>query len=797
MSPVWLWVGSEWRRRIGSLVGLALLIGVAGGATLVAWAGARRTASSFDRRLEQEQGSNIDILSFPPLAGPGVEVLEQIAAIPGVTGALSMDFAFVRLDDNGLEYFAPILTGEAGHDRWRPQLVRGRRPDANVASEVAINEEMARYLDIGVGDQRQLETINAPILNRVRFDPNVTPHGPTIPVTIVGIYRTAEDISDRPEPALMPSAGLIRDFGGEFSHCQCRIGVRADPAQIDTVMQRLREIVGNEPIIQPFDNFASRIDNTIAVQTAALYAFMSAALLAGLAVVAQAMLRHASTQATETNARAALGMTREQLLTGSVLSVAPAIVGGAIIAIVSAVALSPLLPIGVAGRAEPDPGVRIDALVLGLGGAAILLATTAGAAGAAWWLHRSHAHRIDTVAPRHVSRVAMVVGAIGPSVRLGVGMAVDRRRGAMAARSAMVGMALAIAGVLGAFGFVHAIDQLFATPAAYGADYDALVAGVPGEDFLPRSDLGESLALLIDDPAIESAALLTFPASGDNTITGPTGVAQLLDPNAFDNRKGSIPLTIVEGRAPTSADEVVIGERALADLDTRVGDYVDIAAGERSLRFHVVGVVLFPDVDEVDYSVVLTSDGLSLIGAAAGVPNDVQGVVVRFTQGVDKASEFARLQQLFPTIERPRAPSAVLNLHEIGPLPYYLAAFLVALGAGAMVHALVMTATRRRRDLAVCRAIGFIPRQVVSALGAHAVATTLIGLVVGIPFGFAIGRQVFALVARRANVLADFPVPFGLAMLVAPAAIVIALAIAVAPAAVAARVSPADILRAE
>ena len=79
VSSVWLWVRSEWRRRGGSLVGLALLIGIAGGTTLAAWAGARRTASSFDRRLDQEQGSNIDVLSFPPLSGPGSEVLDQVS----------------------------------------------------------------------------------------------------------------------------------------------------------------------------------------------------------------------------------------------------------------------------------------------------------------------------------------------------------------------------------------------------------------------------------------------------------------------------------------------------------------------------------------------------------------------------------------------------------------------------------------------------------------------------------------------------------------------------------------------
>jgi len=50
---VWLWVRAELRGRWRSWVGVVLLIGLAGGATLAALAGARRTASSFDRFGEE------------------------------------------------------------------------------------------------------------------------------------------------------------------------------------------------------------------------------------------------------------------------------------------------------------------------------------------------------------------------------------------------------------------------------------------------------------------------------------------------------------------------------------------------------------------------------------------------------------------------------------------------------------------------------------------------------------------------------------------------------------------------
>ena len=45
----WGWSRSDARRRFGALIGLALLIALAGGASLAALAGARRSASAFER----------------------------------------------------------------------------------------------------------------------------------------------------------------------------------------------------------------------------------------------------------------------------------------------------------------------------------------------------------------------------------------------------------------------------------------------------------------------------------------------------------------------------------------------------------------------------------------------------------------------------------------------------------------------------------------------------------------------------------------------------------------------------
>ena len=66
-------------------------------------------------------------------------------------------------------------------------------------------------------------------------------------------------------------------------------------------------------------------------------------------------------------------MTPNQLVGVAMLRTAAIGVAGAVIAIVFAVALSPLTPIGLARLVEPNPGIAFDGVVLGLG-AVILVA---------------------------------------------------------------------------------------------------------------------------------------------------------------------------------------------------------------------------------------------------------------------------------------------------------------------------------------------------------------------------------------------------------------------------------------
>jgi ABC-type antimicrobial peptide transport system permease subunit len=114
-----------------------------------------------------------------------------------------------------------------------------------------------------------------------------------------------------------------------------------------------------------------------------------------------------------------------------------------------------------------------------------------------------------------------------------------------------------------------------------------------------------------------------------------------------------------------------------------------------------------------------------------------------------------------------------------------------------MVHLLLVSVARRRRETGLLKSLGFVRRQVAAAVGWQATAVALAGIAVGTPVGIAAGRVIWRAFATNFGVV---PVPVVQPLLVfALAAGVLAAAnvLAVAPAVLAARSHPAQLLRTE
>ena len=149
---------------------------------------------------------------------------------------------------------------------------------------------------------------------------------------------------------------------------------------------------------------------------------------------------------------------------------------------------SPLMPVGLARRAEPHPGLRMDWLVAGLTalgvvviviGEALIAALSATRADAS---SRPHASRGSAARVSHLTAAMTATGA-GPVAATGLRLAFDRRPPALPVRSTVVGVGAALAVIVGALTFTSSLDRLENSPHRWGYGWDLLLdTGDDGQD---------------------------------------------------------------------------------------------------------------------------------------------------------------------------------------------------------------------------------------------------------------------------------------------------------------------------
>jgi ABC-type lipoprotein release transport system permease subunit len=129
-------------------------------------------------------------------------------------------------------------------------------------------------------------------------------------------------------------------------------------------------------------------------------------------------------------------------------------------------------------------------------------------------------------------------------------------------------------------------------------------------------------------------------------------------------------------------------------------------------------------------------------------------------------------------------------------LPLQLSVLLAFAAFATLVHVLLTSVRRRRRDLAILQTLGFRRRQVAATIAWQSLTLACIALAIGVPIGVLVGRLGWSAFAYRLGVVSD-PVVSPLAILVVPATIAVALVVSLGPGLVARRVRPAAVLKAE
>lgn len=142
-------------------------------------------------------------------------------------------------------------------------------------------------------------------------------------------------------------------------------------------------------------------------------------------------------------------------------------------------------------------------------------------------------------------------------------------------------------------------------------------------------------------------------------------------------------------------------------------------------------------------------------------------------------------------------PAEIVNYRSQGATPALLAGTLAVGAIVALGLTLVASVRRRRRDLALLKILGFTGRQISASVAIQATTIGLVGLVVGIPLGVALGRWLWVLFAHQISAVPAPTVPVPALVIVGFATLVLVNLVAVLPGRAASRTPTALVLRTE
>jgi hypothetical protein len=798
------------RQGWAGILGIAVLVGVAGGVVLTGAEAYRRTTTAFDRMRDSTEAW--DVLVNPDAGIESELTVESVAALPEVAQVGRVDGGFLglahldgldRLDD---EPTALASDGHVGYDFARFQVQDGRLPDRDADDEILLTPLAAEGLGLDVGDTYEGRFLSFEDFGEVLGQPsaaaaleryNDADLGQRADLAVVGIGVPLDELvvdEDFLSGAIFLPPGVWERYdeptGGYFG-----LPVRLAPGtSVDELREAVEGLVPRETIaMQSADSIAGQVERAVTPDADAVRLFTVIAGLVAVVIVGQAISRRLQLDAVADPALRALGLTRPQRVVLGLGRMAAAGVLGGVLAIGIAVAASPIGPIGAIRPAEPDPGLRVDLPVLVLGGLGVALVTVAVSI---WPAVRSS--RSTVAARREAGLVTsrLVGWGARPAAVMGARFALEPGPGGVPTRSTLVGATTGVVLVAAAVTFAACLDHFVDSPDLYGTSWSQMInVDTTSDDVdVDYGPVGEQLAA---DERVEAYALVH---PGQLELDGRSVPAL-----ALAESRRPLPLTVVEGRTPEGDDEVVLGSSTLDELELEVGDTVAVTGpdGDEG-ELAVVGRGVLPVVASYSGANKTTlAEGAAMTagGLAAWSPEfSPAGIAARFAPGADAEDVVADLRVApleFVDVKDAGRPSDVTSLERVRTTPLLLTALVVGLLALTVIHALAAAVRARRRELAVLRTFGFSRPQVVGTVATQAALIALIGLVVGLPLGVAAGRWAWTRVADGRGALVSLVTPSLVLAVTAAVVLAVALASGLVPGVRAARAHPAAILRTE
>ncbi len=237
--------------------------------------------------------------------------------------------------------------------------------------------------------------------------------------------------------------------------------------------------------------------------------------------------------------------------------------------------------------------------------------------------------------------------------------------------------------------------------------------------------------------------------------------------------RGGLLLSSVDGPVPNGDEQIGLGVTTMHQLGAHLGSIVDVtvaspSGGERTVPFRVVSRISFPVLGGVvglGRGAALTIAGYEAAVCPAGpkrpaclralqsgpVGGGLLASVVAGPQGQAAVNYYLRTYRSITAL--PITPTSLVNFGEAVNFPLIFGGVLALSGAATLVHLLVVSVSRRRREIGLLKALGFVNRQIVASVAWQATALVAVGIVVGVPLGIVLGREVWSAFANNLGVV--------------------------------------------
>ena len=809
-------------RRARGYAGIAILIALLGGLSLGVIAGARRTQSSFSAFLK---GTNPSDLSAVGLFNENDHFaqFERLPHVRRVATAAVLSISPLRPDGSPVPAFLSRVVDAGsvngfGLDMDRASVTDGRMFDPARTDEVVMTAGAAQILGLHLHDVVPIGVFTTKQVQQKGFGTVAMQPVKRFRVTVVGIVKlntavVQDDVDANGNEFFLFTPTFTKpyvqccDLGGP-AFFQLDRGARDVPA----VESEIEHALGKSTpfYVHVTSVVEAQAERAIKPESIALGVFGAIAALAAVLIVGQVIGRQLRVGADDLEVLRALGAGPRTTATDGLIGVVGAVLAGSLLAVVIAIALSPLAPIGPTRSVYPSRGIALDWTVLGTGLAVLVAVLTTVAFVLArrrvpGRLPRGRARREPLGAG--AARAATSSGMPLPAV-MGIRFALEAGQGRnrVPVRSAILGAMLAIVVVTATVTFGASLRTLVSHPALYGWNWTYEITTSGGGSNIPTT----ADRALRSDPDIAAFSGVYFDSLQVDGRTVPIMGGQAGAP---------VGPPILSGHTLAARDQIVLGATTLAELHKRVGDVVTAgyASATTTTKLTIVGVATMPAVGPsgelhlsmgtgalVDYRLI---PARVLDTSGTGSTFEPNAIFVRLRAGVKEAAALASLRNIAAKIADANTgtllvlsvqrPAEIVNYRAMGTTPALLGAALAVGAVFALGLTLAASVRRRRRDLALLKTLGFTRRQLAAAVSWQSSVAVVIGTAVGLPAGIIAGRLLWEAFARELHVVPAPTVPLAPLLLIVGLALVLANVVSAIPGRQAARTPTALLLRDE